>query len=148
VQGLYAARFGDILFVETAHRPDETRLTRCQAYSGRQPEEQTMPSHDEELESAFFAALHCVRISVPELGFGSDMVAMIEFYWERGEELYTGYLRTRTYPRDWIYFCFTDAKNAEDFAGRFGGESLSPAEVSRQLGPVRCCQSRGNGDLS
>jgi hypothetical protein len=65
-----------------------------------------------------------------ELGFGSDMDAMIEFYWECGEELCTGYLRTRTYPRDWIYFCFTDAKNAEDFAGRFGGESLSPAEVS------------------
>ena len=47
-----------------------------------------------------------------------------------------------------IYFCFTDAKNAEEFAGRFGGESLSPAEVSRQLGPVRRCQSCGNGELS
>jgi len=92
-----------------------------------------MSIHDEELGSAFFAAPLCVRISVPELAFGSDMDAMIESYWERGEELCTGYLRTRTYPRDWIYFCFTDAKNAEDFAGRFGGESLSPAEVSRFL---------------
>jgi len=52
------------------------------------------------------------------------MDAMIESYWERGEELCTGYLGTRTYPRDWIHFCFTD-EDAEDFAGRFGGESLA-----------------------
>jgi hypothetical protein len=82
-----------------------------------------------ELGSAISAEPHCVRISVPEHGLGSDMDAMIEFYWERGEELRTGYLRTRTNPRDWIYFCFNDPKNAEDFAGRFGGESLPPAEV-------------------
>jgi hypothetical protein len=83
-----------------------------------------MVRNHEELRSAIFAARHCVMISVPEFDFGRDLDAMIDFYWESGEAVCTGHLRTRTYPRDWIYFCFSDAKNAEDFAVRFGGQIL------------------------
>jgi hypothetical protein len=95
-----------------------------------------MPNHDEELDPANFTPQHCVMIRVPELGFGPDMDAMIEFYWERDEAMCTGYLRTTTYPRDWIYFWFSDAKKAENFAVRFGAQILSPAEVSLFFIPV------------
>lgn len=89
-----------------------------------------MARDDNEMVSPIFAGPHCVRINVPELGFGSDLDAMIQFCWERGEELRTGYFRTTTHPRDWIYFCFSDAENAEDFARRFGGRSFSPTDVN------------------
>jgi hypothetical protein len=89
-----------------------------------------MARNDEELRSAIFAAQHCVMFSVPEFGFDRDLDAMIEFYWECDEAMCTGYLRTTTYPRDWIYFCFSDAENAKEFAVRFDGQFLSAAEVS------------------
>jgi hypothetical protein len=89
-----------------------------------------MTRRDDEMVSPIFAGPHCVRIDVPDLGFGSDLDAMIQFCWERSEELRTGYLGTRTNPRDWIFFCFSDAKNAQDFARRFNGKILSPVEVS------------------
>ena len=96
-----------------------------------------MTRNDEELRSAIFAAQYCVMFSVPELGFGRDLDAMIDFYWERDEAMCTGYLRTTEYPRDWIYFCFSDAKTAEDFAVRFDGQILSPAQVCPPAIPQR-----------
>jgi hypothetical protein len=83
-----------------------------------------MVRNHEELCSAICAAPHCVMMSASGIGLGCDLEAMIDFYWESSEAICTGHLRTRTYPRDWIYFCFSDAKNAEEFAVRFGGEIL------------------------
>lgn len=70
---------------------------------------------------------HFVRLSVPGRGFGSDLDAMVQFCLERGEELRTGCIRTRSDHRDWIYFCFHDPNNAKHFAGRFSGECFVPA---------------------
>lgn len=79
-----------------------------------------------EIASTNFGKPQFVRLTVPELGFGSDLDAMVQFCQERGEELRTGCFRTRTDHRDWIYFCFPD-KNAKDFAERFSGERFVPA---------------------
>ena len=86
-----------------------------------------MPCLNGEIAPTIFANPHCVRLSVPDLGFGDDLDAMVQFCWERGEELRTGYLRTRADHRDWIIFCFRDPKNAKDFATRFSGEVFVPA---------------------
>jgi hypothetical protein len=68
-----------------------------------------------------------VRLSVPELGFGNELDAIVQFHLERGEELRPGCLRARADHRVWIIFCFRDPKNAKDFAARFGGELFVPA---------------------
>jgi hypothetical protein len=86
-----------------------------------------MPCLNGEIAPTIFAKLHCVRLSVPELGFGDDLDAMVQFCLERGEELRTGCFRTRADHRDWIFFCFRDPQNAEDFAERFSGEVFVPA---------------------
>ncbi len=57
----------------------------------------------------------------------NELDAIVQFYLERGEELRTGYLRTRADHRVWIIFCFLDPKNAKDFATRFSGEVVVPA---------------------
>jgi hypothetical protein len=77
--------------------------------------------------STNFGKPQFVRLSVPELGFGHELDAIIQFHLERGEELRTGCFRKRTDQRDWIYFCFPDPRNAKDFAERFGGELFVPA---------------------
>jgi hypothetical protein len=69
---------------------------------------------------------HYVRVSLPEHGFGNDFDAMVQFYRERGEELRAEYSRARTDRPFWIYFCFRDPRNAEDFAERFSGERFAP----------------------
>ena len=69
-----------------------------------------------------------VGVGLPEHGFGNDFDAMIQFYRERGEELRAEYSIARTAHLFWIYFCFRDPRNAEDFAERFGGE---PATACR-----------------
>ena len=56
-----------------------------------------------EIAPTIFAKLHCVRLSVPELGFGDDLDAMVQFCLERGEELRTGCFRTRADHRDWFF---------------------------------------------
>jgi hypothetical protein len=73
-----------------------------------------------------FAKPLYVRLSVPELGFGNELDAIVQFHLERGEELRTGCLRTRADHRVWIVFCFRDPKNAKDFATRFSGEVFVP----------------------
>jgi hypothetical protein len=98
-----------------------------------------MTGDDDEMVSPIFAGSHCVGVNVPELGFGSDLDAMIQFCWEHGEELRAGYLRTRTHPRDWICFYFSDAKNAQEFTRRFNGKILPPIEVSSLFTVVRRC---------
>jgi hypothetical protein len=70
---------------------------------------------------------HYVRLTVPELGFGSELDAMVQFFLERGEELRTGCITTKTDHRDWIYFRFHDPNNAKHFAGRFNGQLFIPA---------------------
>jgi hypothetical protein len=80
-----------------------------------------------EIASTNFGNPQFVRLSVPELGFGSALDAMVQFCLERGEELRTGCFITRTDHRVWIYFCFPDPKNAKDFAERFSGELFVPA---------------------
>ena len=77
--------------------------------------------------STSFVKPHYVRLSVPELGFGSELDAIVQFHLERGEELHTGGLKARADHRVWIIFCFRDPKNAKDFAARFGGEIFIPA---------------------
>jgi hypothetical protein len=79
---------------------------------------------NEEITSTVLASAnpYRVRVRLPELGFGNDLDAMIQFYWARGEELRAEYFRTRSDHRVWIYFCFRDPKNAEEFAERFSGE--------------------------
>jgi hypothetical protein len=77
--------------------------------------------------STSFVKPHYVRLSVPELGFGSELDAIVQFHLEREEELRTGGLRARADHRVWIIFCFRDPKNAKDFAARFGGEIFIPA---------------------
>jgi len=77
--------------------------------------------------SASVKILHYVRLSVPELGFGSDLDAMVQFCLERGEVLRTGCIRTKADHRDWIYFCFRDPNNAKHFAKRFSGQLFMPA---------------------
>lgn len=69
---------------------------------------------------------HFVRLKVPELGFGSDMDAMVQFCLQCGEKLRTGSIRTKSDQRDWIYFCFRDPNNAKHFAGRFNGQLFIP----------------------
>jgi hypothetical protein len=76
--------------------------------------------------SASLRNSHFVRLSVPELGFGSDLDAMIQFCLQRGEKLRTGCIRTKADQRDWIYFCFHDLNNAKHFAGRFNGQLFIP----------------------
>jgi hypothetical protein len=80
-----------------------------------------------EIAWMIFANPHCVRLSVPELGFGDDLDAIVWFCLERGEGLCTGCFRTRADDRVWIFFCFRDPQNAEDFAARFSGEAFVPA---------------------
>lgn len=77
--------------------------------------------------SAISVNQHCVKVSVPELGFGTAVDQMIQFCWARREELHTGCIKGQT---DCIYFCFRDRRNAEEFAERFGGESLVLTVVS------------------
>jgi hypothetical protein len=86
-----------------------------------------MPFLNGEIAPTIFANPHCVRLSVPELGFGDDLDAMVQFCLERGEELRTGCFRTRADHRDWMFVCFRDPQNAEDFAERFNGEVFVPA---------------------
>jgi hypothetical protein len=86
-----------------------------------------MPGLNGGTVSTSFAKPVCVRLSVPELGFGTELDAIVQFQLERGEELRTGCLRARADHRVWIIFCFRDPKNAKDFAARFGGEIFIPA---------------------
>jgi len=69
---------------------------------------------------------HFVRLRVPELGFGSDLDAMVQFCLQCGEKLRTGSIRTKADQLDWIYFCFHDPNNAKHFAGRFNGQVFIP----------------------
>lgn len=74
------------------------------------------------MASTILATPHLVRLNVPEHGFGDGLDAMIQFCFEREEELRTGW-STRVDKGDpKIYFLFRDPKNAEEFAERFGGE--------------------------
>jgi hypothetical protein len=43
-----------------------------------------------------------VRLGVPELGFGTELDAMVPFCRERGEELRNRYFRTISDHRDWL----------------------------------------------
>lgn len=70
---------------------------------------------------------HFVRLSVPELGFGNDLDAMVQCCLQCGEKLRTGCIRTKADQRDWIYFCFHDPNNAKHFARRFNGQLFTPA---------------------
>lgn len=63
-----------------------------------------MPFLNGAIAPTIFANPHCVRLSVPELGFGDDLDAMVQFCLERGEELRTGCFRTRADHRDWMFF--------------------------------------------
>jgi hypothetical protein len=49
-----------------------------------------MPCLNGEIAPTIFANPHCVRLSVPELGFGDDLDATVQFCLERGQELRTG----------------------------------------------------------
>ena len=86
-----------------------------------------MSYRDGDTPSTNFGNSHFVRLNVPELGFGSELDAMVQFCLERDEELRTGCVRTRTDNRDWIYFCFRNLNNAKHFAGRFSGNLFVPA---------------------
>jgi hypothetical protein len=77
--------------------------------------------------STNFGKPQFVRLSVPEVGFGGVLDAMVQFCLERGEELRTGCFRKKADQWGWIYFCFPDPNNAKDFAERFGGELFVPA---------------------
>jgi len=78
-------------------------------------------------DSASVTNSYFVRLSVPELGFGSDLDAMVQFCLQCGEKLRTGCIRTKADQRDWIYFCFHDPNNAKHFAERFNGQLFVPA---------------------
>lgn len=72
------------------------------------------------MAAAVLATPHLVRLYVPERGFGGGLDAMIMFFFERGEELRTGWEVDHEDLK--IHFYFRDLMNAEDFAERFGGE--------------------------
>jgi hypothetical protein len=80
-----------------------------------------------DIASANLGNSHFVRLSVPSLGFGGDLDAMVQFCHEHGEEVRTGCISTRSDYWDWIYFCFQDPYNAKEFASRFSGECFVPA---------------------
>jgi len=63
-----------------------------------------MPCLNGEIAPTIFANPHCVRLSVPELGFGDDLDATVQFCLERGQELRTGCFRRRADHRDWIFY--------------------------------------------
>ena len=84
-----------------------------------------MTSVEREMESAAFgsANLYYVRVRVPLLGLGTNLDEIIQFYWERGEELRAGYFDKSDESQS-IYFCFCEAVNADDFARHFNGEQF------------------------
>jgi len=73
---------------------------------------------------------HFVRLRVPELGFGSDLDAMVQFCLQCGEKLRTGSIRTKVDQQDWIYFCFHDPNNAKHFTR---GDSTARCLYRRQM---------------
>ncbi len=74
------------------------------------------------MASTILATPHFVRLNIPERGFGDGLDAIIQFFFERGEELRTGWSTRADQGDPKICFCFRDLKNAEDFAERFSGE--------------------------
>ena len=77
-----------------------------------------MPSLNGKTPSAFIVDPHFVQLSVPELGFGCELDAMVQFCLEHGEEFRIGCFREID-QRDCILFCFRDLRNATEFARRF-----------------------------
>ncbi len=77
-------------------------------------------------------------MKLPELGFGKHMDAMVAFFRERNESMKTGELpKDRGGAKhDWLCFCFSDPKNADDFAKEFGGERM-PDPVYEEEWPPR-----------
>ena len=56
----------------------------------------------------------------------NELDAIVQFYLERGEELRTGYLRTRADHRGWIIFCFRDPRTRKTSQRVLAEKSLYP----------------------
>jgi hypothetical protein len=62
---------------------------------------------------------------VPEGGFGKLMDAYATFHQERGIRLRYGRWRRDDNGRLWATWCFADSKDADNFAGMFGGQRIA-----------------------
>ena len=87
-----------------------------------------MPNLTGKTPLAFIVDPYFVQLGVPELGFGCELDAMVEFCLEHGEEFRIGCFREID-QRDCVLFCFRDRGNATEFARRFGGEIVLAPSV-------------------